>query len=104
MKAESTNGIEKEKWERFAFILKTIAHPTRLAIIELLAVQNEMRVNEITETLGVEQSVISHHLLNMKMKGLLLSRRVGTNVYYSLKEKKLTTIIECVEKCNCNFS
>lgn len=95
--------ISREKLEKAAFILKTIGHPARLAIIELLSENKEMAVNEICAELDLEQSVISHHLLNMKIKGLLASRKEGTNIYYSLREKNLNEIISCVEKCDCNM-
>jgi ArsR family transcriptional regulator len=103
MKTTLKKKISKDKLEKAAYILKTIGHPTRLAIIELLATNKEMSVGEIYEDLDIEQSVVSHHLLNMKLKGLLSSKKEGTNIYYSLKEKNLVEIISCVEKCNCNM-
>jgi len=95
--------ISTEKLEKAAYILKTIGHPTRLAIIELLAEEGEVSVNGICNTLNVEQSLLSHHLLNMKTKGLLSCRKEGTTMFYSLREKNLTHIIDCVEKCDCNM-
>jgi DNA-binding transcriptional ArsR family regulator len=103
MKASLKKRIPKDKLEKAAYILKTIGHPTRLAIIELLAPNKEMSVSEIYEELEVEQSVVSHHLLNMKVKGLLSSKKEGTNIYYSLKEKNLIELIACVGKCDCNM-
>lgn len=95
--------ISTEKLGKAAYILKTIGHPARLAIIELLSENKEMAVNEICGELEMEQSVISHHLLNLKVKGLLSSRKEGTNIYYSVKEKNLKEILECVERCDCNM-
>jgi DNA-binding transcriptional ArsR family regulator len=95
--------ISIEKLEKAAYILKTISHPTRLAVIELLTEEGEMSVNSICGELEVEQSLLSHHLLNMKAKGLLGCRKDGTTMFYSLREKNLTQIIECVEKCECNM-
>ena len=95
--------INKEKLEKAAFILKTVAHPTRLAIVDLLSMQERLSVNEICEILGCEQSLLSHHLINMKLKGILRSEKDGLNVFYSLKERDVTKLIECIENCNCNF-
>lgn len=100
---ETKKRISTETLEKAAYILKSIGHPARLAIIELLSARKEMAVNEICGELGMEQSLISHHLLNMKIRGLLSSRKEGINIYYALKERNLTTLIACVEKCDCNM-
>ncbi|MCU0324808.1 MAG: metalloregulator ArsR/SmtB family transcription factor [Spirosomaceae bacterium] len=98
-----TYAINKEKLEKAAYILKTVAHPTRLAIIDLLNINEKMGVTEICEILNCEQSLISHHLINMKLRGILKSEKDGLNVYYSLKEKDVTKLIECIENCDCNM-
>lgn len=97
------NKAEAEKLERIAYILKTVAHPVRLAIIHLLEVHPRLSVGKICEMIGTEQSLTSHHLQNMKLKGLLSSKREGRNIYYSLKERDVSLIIECLENCNCNM-
>ncbi len=74
---------EAERLERIAFILKTVAHPIRLGIIRLLEIHPSMHVTEICEALNVEQSLTSHHLQNMKIKGLLSSKRDGRKMIYS---------------------
>ena len=94
---------ETEKLQKAAFILKTIAHPVRLRIIELLSENDELAVGEICERIGSEQSLTSHHLTNMKLKGLIASERRGKNMYYSLKEREVVKIIACIENCNCNM-
>jgi DNA-binding transcriptional ArsR family regulator len=92
-----------EKYEKAAYILKTIAHPTRLAIIDLLNQNESLAVNEFCKQLALEQSVVSHHLINMKVKGLLKATKNGNQVLYSLKEANLLQIIDCVNHCNCNM-
>ncbi len=91
--------LDVEKLKKVAFILKTISHPIRIGIIELLTYNDELPVHEIMDKLGVEQSLISHHLSNMKLKGVLSSRREGKSIYYSLKLKEVTKVIECMEQC-----
>lgn len=104
MIAEATDiKINKEKFEKAAYILKAVAHPTRLAIIQLLDAQENLMVNEICETLNCEQSLISHHLINMKLRGILQSHKDGLNVYYSLKEREITNLLTCIENCSCNM-
>ena len=92
--------LDSEKLESVAFILKTIAHPLRIGIVDLLNKHEEQSVNEICEKLGSEQSLTSHHLQNMKLKGILGSRRDGKNIYYHLRVKEVTNVISCIESCN----
>lgn len=95
--------FSSEKLEAVAFILKTIGHPTRIAIIDLLSVDKEFSVNEICEKLNTDQSLTSHHLSNMKLKGILGSRRDGRNVFYFIKLSEVTKVISCVDDCEINF-
>lgn len=91
----------RQRLEKAAYILKAVSHPVRLAIIDLLDQESQLNVNEICEILGCEQSFISHHLINMKLRGILQSSRDGLNMYYSLKEKDVTKIIACIDNCEC---
>ncbi|MFK7936601.1 MAG: ArsR/SmtB family transcription factor [Saprospiraceae bacterium] len=95
--------VDVERLERIAFILKTVAHPIRLGIVRLLEVYPKMSVNEICEALDSEQSLTSHHLQNMKLKGVLSSKKDGRKMFYSLKERDVSLIIECLEDCKCNM-
>lgn len=101
--AAVTNQINKEKLERAAYILKTVAHPTRLAILQILDTAEGLTVNDICEALDCEQSLISHHLINMKLRGILKSQKNGLNMYYSLKEREILNILTCIENCECNM-
>ena len=96
-------AIREERLEKAAFILKAVAHPVRLAVIELLAVNEKLGVNEFCEQLGCEQSLMSHHLITMKLKGILGSNKDGLNVYYFLKEREIIKLITCIENCDCNM-
>ena len=95
--------INLEKFEKAAFILKTVAHPMRLAIVELLINNESLSVNEICERINGEQSLVSHHLINMKLKGILQSSREGQLIHYSLKLKEINNLLNCVENCACHF-
>lgn len=95
--------IDLEKFEKAAFILKTVAHPMRLAIVELLTQNDSLSVNEICEKINGEQSLVSHHLINMKLKGILQSSREGQFIHYSLKLKEINTLLDCVQNCTCHF-
>jgi ArsR family transcriptional regulator, virulence genes transcriptional regulator len=94
------NVMDVEKLDKVAFVLKTIAHPLRIGIVELLTYNNRLSVNEICEKLQSEQSLTSHHLTNMKLKGILSCSREGKNMYYSLRLPEVTKVIDCIENCN----
>ena len=95
--------INREKLEKAAYILRTVAHPTRLAIVDLLKLNERLSVNEMSEIIGVEQSLLSHHLKTMKLAGILKSEKEGQSVFYSLKERDVTKLIDCIEHCDCNL-
>jgi DNA-binding transcriptional ArsR family regulator len=92
-------GLDIEKMEKVAFILKTTAHPTRIAIVQLLAANDQLSVSDISERLNVEQSLLSHHLSGMKLKGILSSTRDGKNIYYALKMREVIDVIQCLAAC-----
>ena len=92
-------NLSVEKMEKVAFILKTTAHPTRIAIVQLLAANDHLSVTEISDKLNVEQSLLSHHLTDMKLKGILSSSRDGKNIYYALKMREVIDVIQCLAAC-----
>jgi DNA-binding transcriptional ArsR family regulator len=91
--------LDIEKLEAAASKLRAIAHPMRIAVIELLH-GNEMSVTEIYENLNIEQASASHHLNILKSKGVLSSKRSGKKIMYSLKNQTLTEIVDCINRCN----
>jgi DNA-binding transcriptional ArsR family regulator len=94
--------LDVEKLEQAASKLRAIAHPMRIAIIDLLTVNPKMTVTEIYEYLSLEQASASHHLNILKNKGLLDSKRDGKMIYYSLKFEHLTEVIDCINRCSIN--
>jgi len=92
-------NLTKQKILHYSLIFKVLANPIRLSVINLLNENQELTVNEICKNLKCEQSLISHNLINMKNRGLLVTQKKGANVYYSLKDKSLINIITCLSKC-----
>ncbi|HLU85108.1 MAG TPA: metalloregulator ArsR/SmtB family transcription factor [Vicingaceae bacterium] len=80
-------------------MLKAIAHPIRLAIVQLLENNQRKSVTEIHETLKIEQAVASHHLSILKNKGVVSMDKEGKHCYYYLKHQRLAEIVVCVNKC-----
>ncbi len=91
--------LEQNKLEKAAYLLKCVAHPIRISIIDLLDQSGSLNVSELQDALRIEQSLLSHHLTNMRDKGLLKTRREGKNVFYSLADVTVTMIIGCINSC-----
>jgi ArsR family transcriptional regulator, virulence genes transcriptional regulator len=82
--------------ERAARCLRVMAHSTRLMILQLLS-ESERSVSELEKLLEVSQSNLSQHLNLMKDRELLVSRRAGNQVYYSLKDKRLMGLMALMQ-------
>ncbi len=78
-----------------ADVLKAVAHPIRLQIVEALEV-GEMSVGEIVEALGEKQAITSQQLNIMKDKGILTSRREGARVFYRIENENVIRVLGCV--------
>ncbi len=91
--------ISPEKLENAATLLKAMAHPMRVAILNLLRNNSKLTVSEIHIALNIEQSTTSHHLGILKDKGVLRSERIGKNSFYFLRNQNLEHIVECLNKC-----
>ncbi|GLI34134.1 ArsR/SmtB family transcription factor [Desulforhabdus amnigena] len=97
MSENSLTVLETEQLQRAADILKTVAHPTRLQIIDLLE-QGERTVSELCQSLGTQQPYTSQQLNLMKSKGILSSRREGNQVYYAIANYSVVKVIRCVRQ------
>ena len=95
------NKLSPEELETAASMLKAMAHPLRIAILNYLDDGKKLTVTEIHELLQIEQSTTSHHLGILKDKGVLSSKRDGKNTFYFMKHEKLSNIVDCISQCAC---
>ncbi|TPE42889.1 ArsR/SmtB family transcription factor [Pontibacter mangrovi] len=91
--------LEQKALEKTAYVLKCVAHPVRISIIDLLTQRDRLTVSQLQRVLQIEQSLLSHHLTNMRDKGLVDTQREGKNVFYSLTDSTITDIISCIQSC-----
>ena len=80
-----------------AEILKVLGHPVRLMIVAGLCT-NECNVKKIWECLGLPQATVSQHLALLKNKGIIVGKRGGAEVFYSVVNplaKKIVEILTC---------
>ncbi len=85
-----------EGLEQAADCLRTLAHPHRLRIVQLL-LQGEYTVGELAESCDIPSHMTSEHLGKMRDRGLLKSERRGRQMFYKVAEAHLGNIMECVE-------
>jgi DNA-binding transcriptional ArsR family regulator len=92
MKYTDTNGYEEK-----ARIIKAMAHPSRLKIIDYLA-DGPKCVCELRDIVGSDQSTVSRHLAVLKNAGILTSEKRGLQVYYKLQRPCVLKFMECIEE------
>lgn len=86
----------KARFEARAEIIKALAHPTRLFIVNELA-NGKRCVCDLTEMVGVDASTISRHLSVLKNAGLVKDEKVGTMVFYDLVTPCILNFFNCIE-------
>jgi len=91
--------VGTEKLIRASELLKVAAHPQRLAILDLIGSRGSLCVSDLQEKLGLEQAILSQHLILMRDKGLLDVTREGRYSYYRLKRPEFLKIIRNIEDC-----
>jgi DNA-binding transcriptional ArsR family regulator len=79
-----------------ASVLKAMAHPTRLFIIEELE-KEERCVCDLTEQIGADVSTVSKHLSVLKQAGIVIDDKRGNQVYYRLRVPCILNFFGCVE-------
>lgn len=78
-----------------ADIFQALAHPTRIAIVEMLR-DGEVSAGTIFERLGVEQANASQHLAVLRARRIVLSRKEGNQAFYSLRSHRLVEVLEAM--------
>jgi len=88
---------ELARYEALAAIIKAMAHPARLLIIEKLSV-HEHCVCELTEMIGADTSTVSKHLSVLKNAGVVTDKKQSQMVYYSLAMPCTVNFLSCLDK------
>lgn len=90
------NTDQKTQYEARARIMKAMAHPTRLFIIDELS-RGERCVAELTGMVDADISTVSKHLSVLKNAGLVTDEKRGTSIYYHLRVPCVMDFMSCVE-------
>ena len=79
-----------------ANIIKALAHPTRLFIVDQLS-RGERCVYELTDMIGVEMPTVSRHLSQLKAAGILEDEKRGPQVFYRLRVPCVLNFFKCIK-------
>ena len=90
------NAEMSARFEARAVIIKAMAHPTRLFIIDELS-RNERCVCELTDLIGADVSTVSKHLSILKNVGIVRTEKRGAKIFYILKTPCILNFFGCVE-------
>jgi ArsR family transcriptional regulator len=87
-------GKGKDVFRQQAQVLKALANESRLKIIDRLS-RGECSVGELTDLVGSDRSTISKHLALLRAHGIVLDRREGNVVYYTLLTPCVVNFFSC---------
>jgi len=78
-------------------IFKGLANPTRIAIVEFLR-DGEVSAGKLIRKLGIEQANASQHLAVLRAKRIVVGRKVGNQVYYSIRDRALIEVLDILRR------
>ena len=87
---------EPELFIELAEILKALAHPQRLCIVKSLCEKGTLNVGDMQHCLGEAQATVSQHLSRLKAANIIEGRREGTNVYYSICDDRVRSLVNAI--------
>ena len=85
-----------ESLEQAAECLKTLAHPHRLRMVQML-LRGRYTVGELAEACDIPSHMASEHLRLMQRCGFMTSAKGGRNVYYQVADRHLANLMACIE-------
>jgi len=88
--------------ESAACLLKSLANPSRLLVLCAL-VDREYSAGELEEVAGLNQSALSQHLAKLRAEGIVIARRDGQRIYYSLADNKSARILQTLHNIYCEI-
>ena len=83
-----TSICDHEIFELHASICRTLSHPKRLEILNLLR-HSELPVTEMAEQMGISLANVSQHLAVLRNQGVVVTHREGVNIYYQISNPKI---------------
>ncbi len=98
MSVRNTTVRTTAEYRQRAAILKALAHPTRLLIVDELGETGERCVCELTALVGADMSTVSRHLAQLRGAGIVETERRGAKIFYKLCFPCLSKLLECLRE------
>lgn len=99
---KKANGVKKknrfEHLNASSELMRALAHPLRIKILEYIDAEKQVSVNSIHNGLKLEQSLTSQHLRILRDAGLVEAERDGKFVMYQVNYEKATNIVQAVRR------
>lgn len=95
--SKKDNSLNKEINQLHARICSAISEPNRILLLYAVA-ENPLNVNSLAETVGISQSAASRHLKVLHERGLIQAQRDGTQVIYSLADKRFIQALDLLRE------
>ncbi len=92
--AEQFEQSPTDQVQRYGEFFKRLADNTRLRILLLLVEEGELHVQALSNTLGLSQPLVSHHLGLLREVGIIAMRRAGKNNFYSIVEGRIEEMFD----------
>jgi ArsR family transcriptional regulator, virulence genes transcriptional regulator len=87
---------------RAARTMAQLSHPQRLRVLCLLVNEGELSVADLLKHIPLTASALSQHLAKMKDEGLISSRRIAKNVYYTIQRNDIRELLKVMHKLYCS--
>lgn len=89
-------SINSEKLAQSTQVLRALTHPLRMKILHFIDKHHSVNVNKIYNTLKLEQSITSQHLKILRINGLVIARKEGKCMYYSLDYDRIKMTVSLI--------
>ncbi|MES9666047.1 transcriptional regulator [Bacillus cereus] len=84
---------KKEMYEEITEVLKVLAHPVRLSLVEIMITKGPTNVTTMYETLQMPQSTISQHLSKLRAAKIVTGTRKGLEIFYEVTDNRTKAIL-----------
>ncbi len=90
--------FQQEKLTVSTELMRALAHPLRLKILEYLDQNKNIQVNQIYNTLKIEQSIASQHLRILKNAGVLVADKDGKYMHYTIDYPRVSNAVKAINR------
>jgi ArsR family transcriptional regulator len=89
-------SVNHDKLKESSEILRALAHPLRMKILQFIDQNDVINVNKIYNTLKLEQSITSQHLRILRVAGLVATEREGKFIHYKVDYDRIANTVNAI--------